>query len=48
MGEPCSTELPDNSEYTGNFLYFSSPFDPGTSRKPYIDPLCTRLPDRMR
>jgi hypothetical protein len=28
IGEPCSTDLPENREYTGNFLFFSALFNP--------------------
>jgi len=31
IGEPCSTELPENSEFTGNFLFFGALFDPRTT-----------------
>jgi hypothetical protein len=36
IGEPCSTELPENSEFTGNFLFFSVLFNPKTTENPSV------------
>jgi hypothetical protein len=40
IGEPCSTILPENREFTGNFLFFSALFNP----KPTENPSVTRSP----
>ena len=48
IGEPCSTELPENSEFTGNFLFFGAPSDPETFGKPHKDEVYTRLLDQMQ
>jgi len=48
ISEPCSTDLPENSEFTGNFLIFSALHDLGTSGKPHNYAVSTRLPDQMR
>ena len=47
IGEPCSTELPENSEFTGNFLFFGALSYPNTSGKPRNDAISTRSPDQM-
>jgi hypothetical protein len=48
IGEPCSAELPENSEITGNFLFFSTLSYPDTSGKPFSKAVSTRLPDQMQ
>ena len=48
IGEPCSTELPENSEFTGNFLFFGALSYPDTSGKPVSEAVSTRVPDQMR
>ena len=48
IGEPCSTELPENSEFTGNFLFFGALSDSDTSGKPRSEAVSTRLPDQMQ
>jgi len=47
IGEPCSTELPENSEFTGNFPFFGTLSDPDTSGKSCSDAISTRLLDQM-
>jgi len=42
-GELCSTKLPESSEFTGNFLFFSTLSYPDTSGKPFSDAVSTRL-----
>jgi hypothetical protein len=34
--EPCSTEFPENSEFTGKFLNFSALFNPRNAEKPAV------------
>jgi hypothetical protein len=36
IGEPCSTEYPENREFTGNFLFFSALFNPRTTENPAV------------
>jgi hypothetical protein len=48
IGEPCSTDLPENSEFTGNFLFFGALSDPDTSGKLCSDAVSTRLLHQMR
>ena len=48
IGEPCSTKLPENSEFTGIFLFFGALSYPSTSGKSFSDAVSTRLPDQMR
>ncbi len=36
IGEPCSSDLPENSEFTGNFLFFSALFNPRTTENPAV------------
>jgi len=43
--EPCSTELPENSEFTGNFLFFGALSYPDTSGKPFSNAVSTHLPN---
>jgi hypothetical protein len=48
IGEPCSVQFPENSEFTGKFLFFGALSDPATSGKPSSDTVFPRLPDQMR
>ena len=32
IGEPCSKDMPKNSEFTGHFLVFGALFNPRTSK----------------
>ena len=48
IGEPCSADLPKNSEFTGKFLHFRRALLPDTSGKSRIDAVSTRLRDQMR